>query len=158
MEILRQLTKFTKSTKDKLQIYKIYICSVVEQSAVVWNSSLTKYNERELERVQKVAVKLISKKDIPYKEKLIELGLPSLKERRNQLSVNFAKKCIKHERTKSMFKKNIKIHRMKLRRKEKFMIKMSRTERLKKSAIEHMKRQLNKEHEDNRKSILKLAM
>ena len=57
-----------------------------------------------------------------------------------------------------MFKKNIKIHRMKLRRKEKFMIKMSRTKRLKNSAIEHMKRQLNKEHEDNRKSILKLAM
>ena len=64
MEILRQLTNFTKSTKDRLQIYKIYICSVVEQSAVVWNSSLTKYNERELERVQKVAVKLISKQDI----------------------------------------------------------------------------------------------
>ena len=94
MEILRQLTNFTKSTKDRLQIYKIYIRSVVEQSAVVWNSSLTKYNERELERVQKVAVKLISKKDIPYKEKLIELGLPSLKERRNQLSVNFAKKNV----------------------------------------------------------------
>ena len=39
-----------------------------------------------------MAVKLISNKEIPYKEKLIELGLHSLKERRNILSVNFAKK------------------------------------------------------------------
>ena len=66
MEILRQLTNFTKSQKDKLQIYKVYICSVLEQSSVVWHSSLTKQNERELERVQKVAVKLILGKDLPY--------------------------------------------------------------------------------------------
>ena len=37
MKVLRQLKNFTKSTKDKIQIYKIYIRSVVEQSAVVWN-------------------------------------------------------------------------------------------------------------------------
>ena len=67
MEILRKLTHLTKSTKDTLQIYDIYICSVVEQSVVVCNSSLRKFNERDLERVQKVAVKLIQKrKEIPY--------------------------------------------------------------------------------------------
>ena len=38
---------------------------------------------------------------------------------------------------------------MKLRRKEKFMIKLSRTERLRKSAMEHLKRQLHKDHEKN---------
>ena len=59
---------------------------------------------------------------------------------------------------KAYSKKKTNLHRMKLRRKEKFKIKLSRTERLKKSAIEHMKRQLNKDHEDNRTSILKLTM
>ena len=61
MELLRQMTKFTKSTWDKLIIYKVYIRSILEQSSSVWNSSLTKRNERELERVQKVAVKLITR-------------------------------------------------------------------------------------------------
>ena len=50
-----------------------------------------------------------------------------------------------------MFKKNIKLHSMKFRRKEKIMIQLSRIERLKKSAIQHMKRQLNKDQEKNRK-------
>ena len=100
MELLRQMTKFTKSKTDKLQIYKVYIRSVLEQSSVVWNSSLTKKNERELERVQKVAVRLIIGKETPYEESLDILKLTSLKERRNLLSVNFARKCLSNEKKK----------------------------------------------------------
>ena len=44
MELLRQMKNFTKSTKDKIQIYKIYIRSVIEQSCVVWNYNITKKN------------------------------------------------------------------------------------------------------------------
>ena len=79
MELLRQLTNFTKSKKDKLQIYKVYIRSVLEQSSVVWGSSLSKKNERELERVQKVAVRLIMGKYDSYEESLKSLKLQSLK-------------------------------------------------------------------------------
>ena len=68
MELSRQLINFTKSTKDKLHIYKIYIRSVLEQSCVVWGSSITKNRENELERVQKVAVKLISNNYTSYLE------------------------------------------------------------------------------------------
>ena len=60
MKLLRQMKKYTKSTWDKLINYKVYIRSVIEQSCMVWNSSLTKINDKELERVQKVAVKLIT--------------------------------------------------------------------------------------------------
>ena len=93
MELIRQMTKFTKSTWDKLIIYKVYIRSVLEQSRVVWNSGLTKINEKELERVQKVAVKLITDtgNKNSYEENLKELKLPTLKERRNIQSLNFAK-------------------------------------------------------------------
>ena len=56
MELLRQMANFTKSTKDKMHIYKMYIRSVVEQSCVVWHHNISKLNESELERVQKVAV------------------------------------------------------------------------------------------------------
>ena len=59
MELLRQMTQFTKSRQDKLHIYQVYIKSVLEQACVVWKTSLTKKNERELERVQKIAVNLI---------------------------------------------------------------------------------------------------
>ena len=68
MEILRQMSKFTKSVKDKNHIYKTYIRSVLEQSSVVWSSSITKKNKSELERVQKVAVRLIYNSNEPYKE------------------------------------------------------------------------------------------
>ena len=63
------------------------------------------------------------------------------------------KKSIKYERIQSIFKKNIKVHRMKL-----VKTKMSKTEIFKKSAIEHMNRQLIKDHEDNIISILKITM
>ena len=70
MELLRKMTNFTKSKEDKLHIYKTYIRSVIEQSCVVWNTSLSKQNERELERVQKVSVKLILGKYESYSQAL----------------------------------------------------------------------------------------
>ena len=36
------MSKFTKSTIDKVHIYKTYIRSVVEQSCAVWNFNLIK--------------------------------------------------------------------------------------------------------------------
>ena len=115
MELLRQLTKFTKSREDKLQIYKVYIRSVLEQSSVVWNSSLTMKNEREMERVQKIAVRLIMGDQTDYKESLNVLKLTTLKERRNLLSGTFAKKCLANQKTKSLFVRNIKNHQIKLK-------------------------------------------
>ena len=56
MELLLKMSEFTKSKQDKLHIYKTYIRSVLEQSCVVWILNITKHNERELERVQKVSI------------------------------------------------------------------------------------------------------
>ena len=84
MELLRQISNFTSSVKDKIHIYKTYIRSVVEQ---------------------KVAVSIITKSTESYSDKLKELNLETLKERRNILSARFAEKCIKNEKTKSIFKK-----------------------------------------------------
>ena len=76
------MTTFTKSQEDKLHIYKTYIRSVLEQSCVVWNAGISKQNERELERVKKVSVRLISGKYESYTEALKKLELETLKERR----------------------------------------------------------------------------
>ena len=151
MELLRQMTKFTKSTWDKLIIYKVYIRSILEQSSVVWHSSLTRTNKKELERVQKVAVRLITQNKNTYEENIEELKLPTLKERRNTLSLNFAKKCLVNEKTENMFRKNKPIHKMKLRHREKYSIKKARTERMKNSPLVFMTKQLNKYNEDQKR-------
>ena len=59
MELWRKITQFTKSSKEKMHIYKIYIKIILEQFCVVWGSSITKKCKNELERVQQVAVHLI---------------------------------------------------------------------------------------------------
>ena len=46
MEILRQISKFTKSIKDKTHIHKTYIRSVLQESSVVWSSSITQKNKK----------------------------------------------------------------------------------------------------------------
>ena len=81
-----------------MQIYKTYIRSVVEQSSVVWSSSLTQKNKRELERVQKVAVRLINKSELPYEENLKLLNMETLNVRRQILSERFAEKCLKNKK------------------------------------------------------------
>ena len=82
MELLRQLKNFTKSKSDMLQIYKVYIRSVLEHSSTVWGSSLAKHNIRELERVQKVATRIILGNNYSYEDRLSELKLPTLTDRR----------------------------------------------------------------------------
>ena len=59
MELLRKVAGFTTSIEEKKNIYMLYIRSILEQSSVVWHSSLTQDNSDDLERVQKAAGKII---------------------------------------------------------------------------------------------------
>ena len=61
MIILKNLFSFGVSLHDLVEIYKLYVRSVVEQSVVVWHSSITCGEDLELERVQKVALRIILK-------------------------------------------------------------------------------------------------
>ena len=55
-DYLRNLHNFDLPQEALINIYILYIRSVVEQSAVIWNSSITKGEKKDLERVQKVAL------------------------------------------------------------------------------------------------------
>ena len=44
MQILRKASEFTYNLKDRRQIYILYVRSILEQSCVVWNSSLSEEN------------------------------------------------------------------------------------------------------------------
>ena len=119
--------------------------SQLEQSAVVWSSSLTDQNKADLERVQRSAVKVIFGPNYRgYKKGLTTLNLETLEERRENLCLRFARKCVRNEKTKSMFPLNIKEHKMKTRNFEKYEVQHANTDRLRKSAIIYMQNLLNK--------------
>ena len=98
MVILHRLGKFSLPVEDLVNIYVLYIRSVLEQSAVVWSSSISKGEQLDIERVQKCALRAILKEDyISYEDALITCNLDTLKARRNQLCLSFAIKCTKSE-------------------------------------------------------------
>ena len=143
MIILRKLQEFKVDRKDLVKIYFQFIRSAVEQSSVVWSSSLTQSDLDSLERIQKVALRIILQNDyISYKNALIVLTLPSMEERYNKLLYNFAIKCVKNPKTSDIFPRNDTSER--LRHTEPFSVPMARKERLFKSAVPTMARILNK--------------
>ena len=120
------------------------IRSKLEQSAVLWHSSLTQNCEINLERVQKSALKVIlGDKYIDYGNALKVMKLQSLKERRDELCLKFARKCLQVPKFLNMFPRSHHDHTMVKRRSESFQVKRGLTERLRKSAIPHMQRLLN---------------
>ena len=70
MELLRKVASFNPSIADKRTIYILYVRSILEQSCVVWNSSLTAENTSDLERIEKAAVQIMMmlSKKLPYKD------------------------------------------------------------------------------------------
>ena len=153
MQLLRKVASFTSNKEDLLQIYKLFVRPILEQSCNVWSSSLTQESSDALERVQKAAYKVILGTNYrTYEEAQEILQTTNLKQRRNKLSLNFAKKCVRNPKFQNLFPLNKQKSVMKLRKQDKFKIDHINTERLKKSAIPHMKRILN-EHYNNEKKI-----
>ena len=104
IQFLHKASKFTSNVRDLKQIYNSQIRTKLEQSAVVWHSSLTKKNASDLERVQKAAIRVILKdKYQNYSDALSTLKLKSLEDRRDELCLKFAKNCLKVEKFKKFF-------------------------------------------------------
>ena len=144
MELLRRVASFDASVEDLKQIYFLFVRSQLEQSAVVWHSSLSEDNKSDLERVQKSALKIILRENYKgYKQALVALGIESLSDRREKLCLKFAKKCSKHEKTKQMFPLNEKYHGMKTRKEDYFQVQHANTGRLQKSPLIFMQNLLN---------------
>ena len=134
---------------DIKDIYFLFIRSLLEQSATVWHRSLSQQNISDLQRVQKSAMKIIlGNKYKGYKKSLLELNILSLSERREQLCLEFAIKCTKNPRTKSMFPENKKTHNMLTRKPDKYIVQHANTKRLQNSSIIYMQHLLN-EHAQN---------
>ena len=143
MRMLHAAAKFTSKISDLKTIYKMFIRSGMEYNSVVWHSSLTDKNTSDLERIQKNAAKVILKSSYESYEKALEmLNMETLEKRREKLCLNFAKKCLKSERMKTIFPENEKSS-MKTRNQERFRVNFANRERYKKSAIPYLQRMLN---------------
>ena len=158
MYFLHRLSRFTNNKQDLKKIYILQIRSKLEQSCVLWHSSITQKCEENLERVQKSALRIIlGVKYLNYENALKILKLQSLKERRNDLCLKFAQKCLMVPKLKQMFPRNHKNHDMGKRSLESFQVKRALTERLRRSAIPYMQRLLNEnERKKNDRQILNL--
>ena len=139
MTILHKLSQFNASQQDMTTIYILYIRSILEQNCQVWHYSLTQEEQCDLERVQKVAFRVILKNEYAsYQNALKILGLTTLQERRALLCLRFAKKCT----VASMLPLNHKKGHF-IRKCEKYQVQPSKTGRLLHSAIPQMQRALN---------------
>ena len=131
-----------------IQIYKLFIRSVLETSCVVWATSITQEERVLIERVQKIALKIIYRERyLSYENALQISNLPTLSDRRTKLTLKFAQKCIKNPKTADMFPLN---ETRSTRTKEKYKVIHAYTERLKNSALPQMARQLNKLQAQNK--------
>ena len=135
----------------------LQIRSKLEQSAVVWHSGLTE-KKRDLERVQKSALKIILKDRYKnYKNALNVMNMDSLEVRRENLCLKFAKACVRNEKLSDMFPRNSKNHLMEKRGRETFYVKKAKTERLRKSAVVNMQNLLNKDVKEKKETLKKIS-
>ena len=110
--ILRRMKLLNVEPAVILDVYTKEIRSVLELASPAWHSGLTRKQTADIERIQKIAVKIILSKDdkatnsLSYRTSLSLLGIESLEERRRKLCVNFAKKAIK-SRHSDLFKENL---------------------------------------------------
>ena len=92
---------------DPSTIFEYYIKEIrplTEQGVIVLNSSLTKGQERTLEKIQKVALKIILGQNyISYEVACYQFNITNLKERRAKLCENLAIKLFKSSRRDEFF-------------------------------------------------------
>ena len=146
MQLLTKIWSFGSTNEEMVHLWKVYCLSILEQSCVVWGSSLTLENKNDLERLQKTFCKLVLEEDFStYNEALLTLGLQKLTERRQKLTLDFAKRSISDDILRDLFLLKKKRHEMATRNTEKYRVNHANTNRYKNSPIPTMQNMLNKE-------------
>ena len=159
MRLLHAASKFVKDKKILTQLYFTHIRCRLEQSAVLWHSSLTVKNIIDLERVQKSAVRVILGHGYEsYSDTLKSLKIETLFERREKLCLRFAKKSLSVDNFKHLFPIYEKQHKMKTRASNKYEVCKSNSKRYNVSTIPHLQRSMNKQAELKKIEFKKLKL
>ena len=149
MQLIRSQQSFGASANGMVHFWQIFCRSVLQQSCVVWGSSLTQENIENLERTQKSFAKLVLREKYNnYNDALKILNLDTLENRRKELTKRFAMNGIMSNTLNDLFPRNDPKHKMERRKKEKFKVNFANTERLKNASVITMQNLLNQENND----------
>ena len=128
---------------DLIDVYKLFIRSLLEYCSVVWHSRLTVEDMKVLERVQKTSLRItLGEKYESYPSALEACDLKIFYDRREERSLKFANKCLKHPVNKRLFPLNTNCHDLHEKCKDKYIVNFAKTETLKKSTIPYLQRRL----------------
>ena len=143
MSMLTKLKYVGTQRADLLDVYSIFIRSLVEYCSVCWHSSLTVEQSACIERVKKISLRIILGEDyINYEGALLICNLDTLQNRREKRCLNFALKCLNHPKHKSLFPiNNQNLHNM--RKIEKYRVNFAHNGYYQKSAIPYCQKLLN---------------
>ena len=131
--------------EDLIEIYILFIRSIAEYCSVAYHSSLTKEDTNKLEQIQKTCLKVIlGDMYVNYSAALEMCGLTLLSERRQDRCLDFARKCLKHEKNSRLFPlKSEELNKHDIRNKEPFEVNFASGNAYKISAIPFCQRLLN---------------
>ena len=144
MSMITKLKYVGVKTEDLIDIYILYIRSVVEYCSVAYHSRLTQADSDKLERIQRTCLKVIlGDMFLDYESALEMCGLDKLSNRRIKRCLDFATKCLKHPKNNRLFPLNTKTHGQEQRSKEFVEVNWARTDAYKTSTIPYCQRLLN---------------
>ena len=141
--IMRRLKKFKLNITQLLDVYQKEVRSILEYAVPVWSSGITLKQSNQIEKIQKVAFRIIlGHSYMNYEVACTLLSMEPLYIRRIQLCINFGKKDLK--KNNSLFKKSSKnIH---TRSAPKLVDEYKcRTKRYENSSLPYLARLLNKQ-------------
>ena len=108
--MLRRIKEVGGSIEDMLDVYCMQIRCLCEIGCAVWNGGLTKSDANRIEKVQKVALKIILGPEYRgYDEARERLGLELLSVRRQDICLKFAKSIEKSDKFASWLKQPVRI-------------------------------------------------
>ncbi len=135
--MLRRLKRMKASRTAMLLIYFRHVRSILEFGVPTWNGAITQKEVAKLERVQRVALKLIFGFKLSYRRILEMSKLERLEQRRERMCLNFAGKALRHPRFRDWFKRKDGPGRAQ------FWEAITRKKRLEKSPIPYLTKLLN---------------
>ena len=146
MTMLTKLKYVGVPTEDLLNIYILYVRSLLEYCSVVWHSTLTVEQGKKLENVQKLCLKVIlGDKYNGYENALKDCCLEKLSKRREDKCLKFGLKSLLHPVHSSMFPVNPQIltNPHNTRNTEHFQVNWAKSDSYRDSAIPYIQRLLN---------------
>ena len=100
--MLKQLRQFYLSPDDLLTCYKTFVRPSCEYGAPAWHAGLTMKQRRRIEFIQKRACRIILGTGYTsYREACMTLDIPTLEQRRDHLTLDFAKKLVSSDEFRS---------------------------------------------------------